>query len=206
MIELTWARSLRAVRAAPPHTIDTVVVVGPSGAGKSTLVDAVRDAKLSGVDIPLRYVTRPPRATDHRETVHVSLEQFEQHVRDGSIAIHWTRALDEGRAVRYGFAAARPSTLAVLSANSAILSPAAELRPPSALSRGLVLGVTAPRAVREARLARRSSELSATELAYRLSHDDDPEVHVTIENHGALEPVALAEIVELVARLQREIR
>ena len=93
-----------------------------------------------------------------------------------------------------------------LSANSALLLPAADVRPASVLARALVLGVAAPRAIREARLARRSAELRAEELAHRLSHDDEPQVHVTIENHGALEPIALAEIVELVTRLQRERR
>jgi ribose 1,5-bisphosphokinase PhnN len=205
-IDLTWARSMRAVRALPTYPIDTVVVVGPSGAGKSTLIDAVRDAHLPGVDVPLRYVTRPPRATDLRETIPLSPEAFEHHVRDGSIAMHWIRSLDEGRTVRYGFVARRPGTLAVLSANSAIVSPAGQLQPATALARALVLGVVAPRAVREARLVRRSGDLRPTELAYRLAHDDDPDVHVTVENHGALEPIALTEIVELVARLALEAR
>jgi ribose 1,5-bisphosphokinase PhnN len=205
-LDLTWARSMRPVSALPAHAIDTVVIVGPSGAGKSTLVDAVRDADVPGVDVPMRYSTRPPRATDSRETSHLPTEQFAQHVRDGSIVMHWTRTVDGGRVVRYGFAAPRPDALAVLSANSAILLPAAHLEPASALEHSLVVGVVAPRAVREARLARRASDLDPAELHYRLSHDDEPDVHVVIENHGVLEPIALTEIVELVARLAREAR
>jgi ribose 1,5-bisphosphokinase PhnN len=203
IVELTWARSMRPGRALSTHVIETVVIVGPSGAGKSTLVAAVREANLPDVDVPLRYVTRPPRASDHQETTHLSPEQFEQHVREGSIVVHWIRSLDDGRAVRYGFADARPDALAVLSANSAILSPTAHLEPASILERALVVGVAAPRSVREARLMRRSAELRPAELAYRLSHDDDPDVHVIIENHGALEAIAPMEIVELVARLVR---
>lgn len=204
MTVLTWARSMRRIGALPTQAIDTIVVVGPSGAGKSMLVDAVRDATLPGVDVPLRYVTRPPRASDHRETIHVSPEQFEQHVHDGSIVLHWTRNLDAARIIRYGFARARPDTLVVLSANSAIVLPSADLVPASALARALVVGVAAPRSVREARLARRSADQSPAEIAYRLSHDENPDVHVTIESHGALEAVALAEFVELVARLARK--
>jgi ribose 1,5-bisphosphokinase PhnN len=200
--DLTWARSLHRVRAPSAHAIDTLVVVGPSGAGKTTLVDAVRDANLPGIDVPLRYVTRPPRTSDSpRETIHRSPEQFEQQVRDGSIVLHWTRHLEAERTIRYGFAAVRPGTLAVLSANSAILSRDADLQPAAALAHALVLGVVAPRSVREARLVRRSTDVGPAELAYRLAHDHDPEAHVTIDNHGALEPVALAEIVALVARL-----
>jgi ribose 1,5-bisphosphokinase PhnN len=204
MIDLAWARSLRAVRALPTTAFDTLVVVGPSGAGKTTLVDAVRDASLPAVDVPLRYVTRPQRASEvARETIHLSPAQFEQQVREGSIVIHWTRHL-AGQPIRYGFAPVRPGSLAVLSANSAILSPDAALQPATALSRALVLGVEAPRSVREARLSRRSADVPPAELAYRLAHDDDPQVHVTIENHGALEPIARAEIVTLVARMRAE--
>lgn len=202
MIDLTWARTMRATSALPTQ-VDSLVVVGPSAAGKSTLVNAVRDAKLPGVDVPARYVTRPPRASDPGETTHLSPDAFEDYVRTGVIVTHWSRTLDEGRTVRYGFVDTRPAALAVLSANSAILSPSAQLHPPSALDRALVLGVATPRSVREARLAHRSADLHPAEIAHRLSHDNLPEVHVTIENHGALESVALAEIVELVDRLAR---
>ena len=182
--------------------IDAVVVVGPSGAGKTTLVDAIRAANLPGVDIPVRYVTRPPRAGDGPlETIHLSPEQFDEGVRGGEIALHWVRMLEAGRKIRYGFRAPRPGALAVLSANSAILFPAAELDPADALARALVVGVAAPPHVCKARLARRSPDLRPEELAHRLAHGRDPEVDVTIANHGALETVAKAEIVELIGRL-----
>lgn len=204
MIDLAWSRSMRLVRAPASHAIDTLVVVGPSGAGKSTLVAAVRDARVPGVAVPQRYVTRPPRSTDQPETTHLPPDQFEARVRDGTIALHWTRTLEDARVVRYGFARAASGALRVLSANSAIVQPSAGLEPASALAHALVLGVTAPRDVREARLARRSGDLPPAELAHRLSHDDVPDVHVTIENHGDLETVAPRDIVELVARLVRE--
>lgn len=205
-LDLGWARSMRAARALPSRAIDALVVVGPSGAGKSALVDAVRDAKLPGVAVPMRYVTRPPRASDCGESTHLSDEEFEQHVRDGAIALHWERSLDDGRIIRYGFARSDLRVLRVLSANSAIVSPAAKLVPASALAHALVLGVAAPRSVREARLSRRSADLGPGELAYRLSHDEDPDVDVTIENHGALEPIALLDIVALAKRLASEAR
>ena len=204
-LDLGWARSMRIVRPLP-RAIEALIVVGPSGAGKSTLVDAVREAKLAGVVVPMRYVTRPPRTSDRGETMHLSPAQFEQDVRDGSIAIHWERSLDDGRVVRYGFAGAGSHALQVLSANTAILSPTANLVPASVLANALVLGVAAPRPVREARLVRRSSDLPPAELAYRLSHDEAPDVHVTIDNHGVLEPIALAEIVALARRLASEAR
>lgn len=203
-LDLGWARSMRNVRTLPGQAIDALVVVGPSGAGKSTLVDAVRDAKLPGVAVPLRYVTRPPRASDRGETVHLSDEEFDQRVRDGAIAMHWERRFDDGRVIRYGFERVESDALRVLSANSAIVLPTAKLVPASSLTHAVVLGVAAPRSVREARLVRRSPDLPPAELAYRLSHDEHPVVHVTIENHGALEPVALAEIVALARRLASE--
>jgi len=195
-------------RLAALETIDAVVVVGATCVGKSTLVDAIRSSELCGsgaVDVPTRYVTRTPRGGDNLvENVHVTTEEFAARVASGAIALHWTRRMEGGREVRYGFAPSRPGALPVLSANNAILAPDAALTPVGRLDHALWVGVYAPTELRGQRLQRRSPDLWARpeEAAHRLAEPAyDSHVHVVIDNHGELEPVAQAAIVTLVRAL-----
>lgn len=197
-------------RLAALGRIEAVVIVGPTCVGKTTLVDAVRDSELcasGAVDVPTRYITRMPRGGDNLvENVHVTVEEFTAHVAAGEVELHWIRRMDGGRIVRYGFARPRSGALAVYSANSAILGDDAELAPVGALDHALRIGVHAPREIREQRLRARSPDLWAKldEVAHRLAEAAvDAGVHVVIDNHGELEPLAKAELVALVRSLVR---
>lgn len=206
-------RAVRIVdraRLAALGRIDAVVIVGLTCVGKTTLVDAIRDSELcaSGVvDVPTRYITRLPRGGDNLvENVHVTAEDFTARVAAGEIDLRWIRRMDGGRTSRYGFARPRAGSLAVFSANSAILAADAELVPVGGLDHVLRIGVHAPPDVRAQRLQMRSPDLWAhpEEVAHRLAEPaTDADVHAMIENHGELEPVAKAEIVMLLRSLVR---
>jgi len=203
-------RVLDRDRLAALGRIDAVVIVGPTCVGKTTLVDAVRDSALcaSGVvDVPTRYITRAPRGGDSLvENVHVTADDFAARVAAGEIELRWIRRMEGGRTVRYGFARPRAGALAVFSANNAILAADAELAPPDGLAHTLRIGVHAPAEVRAERLRQRSPDLWAhpEEVAHRLAEPaTGDDVHVLIDNHGPLEPIARTEIVMLLRALVR---
>ncbi len=187
--------------------IDAVVIVGPTCVGKTTLVAALRDSDLcatGAVDVPTRYITRMPRGGDDLvENVHVTDDELTARVEAGEIGLRWIRRMDGGRTIRYGFARPRVGALAVFSANNAIFATDAELLPCGRLDHALRIAVHAPAALRAERLRVRSPDLWAhpAEVAHRLAESALGDVHVTIDNHGELEPFAKAEIVILIRSL-----
>jgi ribose 1,5-bisphosphokinase PhnN len=205
----------RAVRVPDPDRlaalvrIECVVIVGSTCAGKSTLVDAIRASemcRLGRVDVPTRYITRPPRGSDNLvENVHLSPEQFDAGVRNGAIGLRWVRHLEAGRVVRYGFGPPLAGAVPVYSANNAIYAGSSEVRPEGALTHALLIGVYTPDAIRAERLRRRSPDLWSrpgevdNRLADRASNIE-PHVHLVIADHDELEAVAPLEIVSLVTR------
>lgn len=195
------------LRALGP--IESVVIVGPTCVGKSTLVAAVRGSELyasGAVDVPVRFITRLPRAGDDLvENVHVTDDELAARVAAGDVGLRWTRRMEGGRTIRYGFARPRPGALPVFSANNAILSADAELMPASGLDHALRIAVHAPSELRAQRLRTRSPDLWAHpgEVTHRLAEADEGNVHVVIENHGELEPIAKLEIVTLLGSLAR---
>jgi len=204
---LAGTRALRFERP-PPATIDRIVIVGATCAGKTTLVGAVRAAALPGVDVPRRFVTRPPRQDDvAAEASYLTSDELDASIASGTISMHWRRTLEPRRSERYAFAMPAASTLAVYSANNAIYL-AGNVQPGGALELALLVGVYAPDAIREERLRARSPALVRDhphEVAARLGERADTmvsHVHVVIENHGALEQVARDEIVQLVRTVQ----
>jgi ribose 1,5-bisphosphokinase PhnN len=201
--DLAGTRALRFERP-PPATIDRIVIVGSTCAGKTTLAGAVRAAALPGVDIPRRFVTRPPRRDDVvAEASYLTSDELDAAIAAGAISMHWRRTFEAGRSERYAFAVPRTETLAVYSANNAIFVDG-NVQPAGALERALLVGVYAPDAIREQRLRARSPALfrdHPDEVAARLGERAESmvsHVHVVIENHGALEPLARDEIVRLV--------
>jgi ribose 1,5-bisphosphokinase PhnN len=86
------------------------------------------------------------------------------------------------------------------------------VQPSSALASALVVGIYAPDDVREQRLRARSPDLCRDrpeEVRARLAESASamlPHVHAVIENHGALETAAKADIVRLVAAVRSAVR
>lgn len=195
-------------RLAALGPIEAVVIVGPTCVGKTTLVAVIRDSELCGsgaVDVPTRFITRPPRGGDDLvENVHVTEEELTARIATGEIGLRWIRRMEGRRTIRYGFARPRAGALPVYSANNAILTANAELTPATSLDHALRISVHAPSELRAHRLRTRSPDLwvHPEEVAHRLAETGtDAEVHVIIDNHGDLEPVAKAEIVILLRSL-----
>ena len=213
-LDLSGARSLRFPDPGKLDRlarVDAVVIVGSSCVGKTTVIGAIRHSELArdgSVDVPVRYLTRPPRDGDCLlENVHVSREEFQARVRAGTIAVHWDRAMEGDRTIQYGFERARPGSLPVYSANNALFATGSNLRPRGAFAHALFVGVHAPDEVRVARLRHRSPDLWRTrpeEVSHRLAETADsviPHVHLLVDNHGALERVAPIELVRLLSKL-----
>lgn len=190
--------------------IDCIIVVGSTCTGKSTLVNAVRDAAGCmdvSVDVPVRYITRPPRANDDlTENRHVAPTDFEAMVHQNKLEFHWVRRMEVTRYERYGFTRPVSDSFPIYSGNNALFSNPEAVRPERALDHALVLGVYAPQDVRTRRFQDRSPDLVVSnpqEVVYRLSDPVDsviPHAHLVVHNHGANEAFALEEIVELVER------
>lgn len=190
------ARTLRITRE-PPAQIDSIVLIGSTCVGKTTLANAIRAANIPGSDVPRRFVTRAPRAGDTpEEASHLSSAELDAAIAAGTIGLHWSRTLESGHVERYGFARPRPGTLPVYSANNAICA--------LPLPNALVIGVYAPDAIREQRLAARNPELvreRPDEVRARLAETAETVValsHVIVDNsgkHAELAPMELAALV-----------
>jgi len=190
------------------NLIECIVVVGSSGAGKSTLVKAIRTAITgtpSRLEVPSRYVTRPARPDDcTHDNLAISAEEFDKKVCSGTIGLHWVRPMENQREERYGFPPVAAGRIAVYSANNALFTNMASVRPADVLDHAFVLGVYAPETVRNERLSHRSPDLCRErpdEIAYRLTDDVAAilsQVHVVVANYGTDEATALCEVVALV--------
>lgn len=200
-------RSLPSVRVSPKlhelTNINAIAVVGSSGAGKSTLISAIRaaSAQLPGIEIPLRYTTRPPRLNDSSvENQHVTREFFAKQMDAKRIGVHWIREMESGRKEWYGFAATNKRHLPIYSANNDFLKQLSA-QDESMRKTTLVLGVYATDQVREERLAQRSPDIQEKERKYRLGDSSEnilPFSHLVIDNWNGLETNALTDVVALV--------
>ena len=158
-----------------------VLVVGPSGAGKDTLIDMAR-ARLSGEQRVLfarRLVTRAPGAGEAHGTL--SEAAFEAERAAGRFPLAW-RAHGLGYALGPEVAAHVAGGGLVVANGSRASLPQARAR----FARVKVVLVTAPLALRAARLAQRGRE-SPAEIAARLSHAPlmDVAPDLVIENVGS---------------------
>lgn len=133
-----------------------VCIVGPSGAGKDTLIELARRSLANdpAVAFPRRLVTRRPSAAEDNDTL--TEAAFDDGVARGAFALHW-------RAHGLGYAlpgAVRLSVeqggLAVCNVSRLAVAPAAASFP-----RVATVLVTAPEAVRAARIAARGRETLA---------------------------------------------
>jgi hypothetical protein len=203
-VRTDW-RALRVLTPAAFKGATAIVIVGASCVGKTTLVDRIRGAAIDRVVIPERFVTRPPRTGDHpAETTRVSLAEISARATRGELALWWARTMEHGRIEHYGFGRSRPGELPIYSANNALLYGVPLV---GSLDGTVRIGITAPDSDRRARLIARSPDLArdrSDEVAHRLAeHTEDvaTQLDVLVDNRSDLEPVAGAELVELVTWL-----
>lgn len=139
-------------QAAPPFGPGALIlVVGPSGAGKDTLLDFAR-ARLSDnakVHFARRLVTRPAGAGEEHGTLSVA----EFAARQGEFALSW-----QAHGLSYALGA---EVAAQVCAGDVVVANGSRATLPEArrrFSRLFVVHVSAPAAVRAARLALRGRE------------------------------------------------
>lgn len=202
----------QALRPSPygprlPEEPTCVVVVGPSCAGKTSLVNAIREAALPGVFVPIRYVTRAPRKSDNGvENVHLDSATFDAYKERGEIAWSWTRRMHEGKVARYGFQATPEGCLPVYSGNNAIYRNAESIDSPLFIERALRVGAYAPIEVRRQRMQERSADLSESEREFRLADlgaDMEEQVHLIAHDYGTAAQEIRSKFCELVAALSK---
>ena len=143
-----------------------VAVVGPSGAGKDTLMDLARAAFTAEADVTFvqRVVTRPAEAggEDHRP---MDRDGFIALREAGGFALWW-----EAHGLLYGLP--RGAVEGPLAEGHTVVANLSRGVLPDAASRYplRVLEITAPPAIRAARLASRGRE-TAEEVERRLSRE-----------------------------------
>jgi hypothetical protein len=191
---------------ALPEKPGCVVVVGPSCSGKTTLVNAIRAAKLPGVFVATRYVTRAPRRSDSGlENVHLSEQRFAEYQARGEIAWSWTRLMQEGQVTRYGFHAAPRDMLPVYSANNALYRYPESVDRPAFIENALWVGACAPLELRRQRMRERSADLSEAEKEFRLADtgaDMNERVHLLAHDYGDTATEIESIFCELVAAIR----
>lgn len=154
--------------ALGPGTL--LLVVGPSGAGKDTLIDLarVRFADDARVLFARRLVTRPPGAGEANGTL--AQAEFEEGRAAGRFPLCW-----QAHGLSYALG---PEVGEVIAAGGVAVANGSRATLPEARARFRhvrVVEVTAPPAVRAARLAARGRE-SAADIEERLRRS--PEVDV----------------------------
>jgi ribose 1,5-bisphosphokinase len=144
-----------------------ILVVGPSGAGKDTLLSLARAvcAEDRNVVFARRVITRPSSAAEDNEEV--SAEAFSEALARGDFAMHWEahghcyalpRAIDDQL---------RAGRTVVANASRTVVAAAR-----STYANVVVISITAPRDVLDARLAMRG-RVSDGKIEHRLGRTVD---------------------------------
>ena len=166
-----------------------VLVVGASGVGKDSLLASARrslggDARFV---FPRRTITRAADATEDHEAV--SAAEFSTLASEGRFSFSWT-----AHGLHYGV----PSDIeAAISAGHTVICNVSRTVIADARNRFLrvrVIEITADKAVRADRLARRRRESSAVidaRLSYTPQTDSPTRADVLINNNGSLEEAAV---------------
>lgn len=173
-----------------------VLIVGPSGSGKDTLLAGAARALARDPRFVFarRIVTRAAANEDHEST---DVPTFLARLRQGAFALHW-----QAHGLHYGVPAAALAPLAtgavvVANVSRGVIVETARRFPT------IVIEITAPDALRAARLASRGRETEA-DIAERLSRQVAPPVDVarhSLVNDGSIAQgvLALAALLESVA-------
>jgi ribose 1,5-bisphosphokinase len=144
-----------------------ILVVGPSGAGKDTLLSLARAACAEDRNVVFarRVITRPSSAAEDNEEV--SAEAFSEALARGDFAMHWEahghcyalpRAVDDEL---------RAGRTVVANASRTVVAAAR-----STYANVVVISITAPRDVLDARLAMRG-RVSDGKIEHRLGRTVD---------------------------------
>ena len=144
-----------------------ILVVGPSGAGKDTLLSLARAACAEDRNVVFarRVITRPSSAAEDNEEV--SAEAFSEALARGDFAMHWEayghcyalpRAIDDQL---------RAGRTVVANASRTVVTAAR-----STYANVVVISITAPRDVLDARLAMRG-RVSDGKIEHRLGRTVD---------------------------------
>ncbi|MFG1298172.1 phosphonate metabolism protein/1,5-bisphosphokinase (PRPP-forming) PhnN [Xanthobacter sp. V3C-3] len=158
-----------------------LLVVGPSGAGKDTLIDLarVRFADDARVLFARRLVTRPPGAGEAHGTL--AEAEFEAGRAAGRFPLCW-----KAHGLSYALG---PEVAQAIAAGGVVVANGSRATLPEArarFARVRVVQVTAPPAVRAARLAARGRE-DAADIEERLRRSPEVDVapDLVIENVGS---------------------
>ena len=187
------------------HNVMGVALIGSTAAGKTVLVQGIRSGFQddSGIVIPKRYITRPPRAgDDFVENQHLTREEFEAKKQKKEIGFSWARHMEGTRQELYGFATTEPEKLAIYSANNDFVRRIQDLS-----KTVLVVGVFAPDEVRSQRLLTRSPDMKEAERNYRLGDSSSnivPFCHLLIKNFGETESQSVQDVVSLIRIIAKE--
>ena len=161
-----------------------ILVVGPSGAGKDSLIRAARDALRHDPRyvFPRRLITRA--ASEAEDSVEVGAAEFAALRASGGLAVAWhAHGLEYGLPAAIGHCLAAGRTV-VCNVSRTVVG---DLR--ARYPGVVVVEVTAPPEVLEARLAGRSREAGEA-VAARLRRTEEIEAappDVTIDNAGSLD-------------------
>lgn len=161
-----------------------VLVVGPSGAGKDSLIEAARRAFPGdrGIRFPRRFVTRP-RGAGGEDHVPVEPGRFADLAGAGAFALSWTaHGLDYGIPAEIAGMLERGDHVIVNVSRTKVAEARQRFAP------ALVVQVTAPPEILEARLAGRA-RASDGDLGARLARnapEPDGADSVTLVNDASL--------------------
>lgn len=177
-----------------------VLVVGPSGAGKDSLIRAAREALAHdrGYVFPRRVITRAASAAE--DSVEVGRAEFAALRAAGGLAVAWS-----AHGLDYGLPAAIDHCLATGRTVVCNVSRTVVEALRDRYDAVVVVEVTAPPDVLEARIAGRSRE-ARDAVAARLKRSDeiDPSrADVVIDNSGTLDRAVQAFLAALAAGPER---
>lgn len=174
-----------------------VLVVGPSGSGKDTLLAGAAQALAR--DMRFHFVRRVvTRTASHEDHDVADVHDFLARRDAGEFSLHW-----EAHGLHYGIPQSIVDDLAqgrivVANVSRGVLARAAEIFPIS------VLEITAPEAVRSARLAARNRE-SANDIQARLSRaiaQPDGLTRYSISNDGTVAEGVAAVVTFLLSKIE----
>lgn len=182
-----------------PEEVSYIFVAGASASGKTTLAERVRG--VPGIEQLYQFAER---ATERQQR---EKDDLVENVRFGVEPDEWALTVDEGFTVQlqkpsdngvetYYFHYANDGRVPIFPANLGVLQFPGHIFPQNILESSLIIGVEAPREVREQRFKERSKDIMygrPDEANFRLKDVGDLVVrnsHMTLSNWGELEAAA----------------